>query len=54
MWESVLDLTLLVPLYTTVEKSTVMNYRGKLKFDWLRVTFLSGGDLHYNQESFGG
>jgi len=30
------------------------NYRGILKFDWLRVTFLFSGGLHYGQESFGG
>ena len=32
----------------------VMNSRGLLKFDWPRATLLSGGDLHYGQESFGG
>ena len=31
----------------------IMNYRGILKFDWLRVTRLSGDGLHYGQESFG-
>ena len=31
-----------------------MNFRGILKFDWPRVTLLSGGGVHYNQESFGG
>ena len=31
-----------------------MNSRENLKFDWLRVTFLSSGGLHYDQESFGG
>jgi len=31
-----------------------MNFKGILKFDWSRVTLLSGGGLHYNQESFGG
>ena len=32
----------------------VMSSRGILKFDWPRATLLSGGRLHYNQESFGG
>ena len=27
---------------------------GIMKFDWPRVTLLSGGDLPYGQESFGG
>ena len=31
----------------------VMNSRRNLKFDWRRVTLLSGGGLHYGQESFG-
>ena len=31
-----------------------MNSRGNLKFDWPRMTLLSGGGLHYGQESFGG
>ena len=30
-----------------------MNSRGILKFDWPRATLLSGGGLHYGQESFG-
>ena len=30
-----------------------MNSKGILKFDWSRVTFLSGGGLHYGQEPFG-
>ena len=30
-----------------------MNSRGILKFDWPRLTLLSGGGLHYGQESFG-
>ena len=32
----------------------VMNSRGFIKFDWPRATLLSGGGLHYGQESFGG
>ena len=31
-----------------------MNSRRIVKFDWPRATFLSGGGLHYGQESFGG
>ena len=31
-----------------------MNSRRIQKFDWPRVTLLSGGGLHYGQESFGG
>ena len=30
-----------------------MNSRGVLKFDWPRATLLSGGGLHYGQQSFG-
>ena len=32
----------------------VKNSRGILKFDWPRVTLLSGGGLHYAQETCGG
>ena len=32
----------------------VMHAREFLKFDWPRGTLLSGGGLHYGQESFGG
>ena len=32
----------------------VMNSTGILKFDWPRVTLLSGGGLHIGQDSFGG
>jgi hypothetical protein len=31
-----------------------MIYRGILKFDWPRMTLLSGGGLHYGQEFFCG
>ena len=31
----------------------VINPRGILKVDWLRATLVSGGGLHYGQESFG-
>ena len=31
-----------------------MNPREILKFDWSKVTPLSGGGLHYGEESFGG
>ena len=31
-----------------------MNSRGILKFDWPKATLLSGGGLHYGQESFSG
>jgi len=31
-----------------------MNSWGILKFDWLRVTLLSDGGLHYGQEFSGG
>ena len=37
------------PLYTPI-----LNSRGTLKFDWPRVTLLSGGGLHYGEESFRG
>ena len=31
-----------------------MNSKGFIKFDWPRATLLSGGGLHYGQESVGG
>ena len=34
-----------------VEKSTGHDSRGILEFDWPRATLLSGGGLHYGQES---
>ena len=42
------------PLTLQWRSPVVMNSRGIMKFDWPRVTLLSGGSLHYGQESFGG
>ena len=35
-------------------RSLVIKSKGILNFDWVRVTLLSDGGLHYDQESFGG